>query len=72
MGATPLSAALRHLRDGDTSISTFEEIPWLHQFGAATKVDSSDVRDGKADLHRDLDETALRRCVKVDFQKSYP
>lgn len=63
--ATSLSAALKHLRSGDTSISTFSHKPYPHQFSTTTKVDIFEIRDGKAGLHHDLDETALRRYLNV-------
>lgn len=66
MGASPLKAALTHLRNGDSGISTFGESPYPHKFATATKADIFDVRNGEGQLHRDLDETALRRHLRED------
>lgn len=65
MKDTPLSAALTHLRTGDTSINTFGAKPYPHKWSITTKVDIFDVRNGTGELRRDLDESELRRQISV-------
>jgi len=65
MAETPLSAALTHLRTGDTAISTFGDSPYPHKFSTSTCADVFDVVDGTSQLHRALDEPALNKLIKV-------
>ena len=70
MNETPLSAALTHLRSGDTAISTFGTDPdpfrW-HKFGT-TKADIFDVRDGQSTLYPNLDDTGLFEHLRDDVE----
>lgn len=70
MEGTPLSMALEHLRNGDTSISTFGPNPYPHKWSNTTRVDIFDVQDGKGYLYRNLDETEMRKRLKVRFAQT--
>ncbi|PVH68265.1 hypothetical protein DL98DRAFT_578893 [Cadophora sp. DSE1049] len=69
--SSPLSAALSHLRTGDTTIATFQD-PEGRVFSNndTTKVDIFEVRNGRSSVYRDLDDIEFRKHLKDDSVKS--
>ncbi|KAL2069651.1 hypothetical protein VTL71DRAFT_14330 [Oculimacula yallundae] len=66
-GESPLTAALSHLRKGDTSIATFQD-PEGRVFPRSntTKVDIFEVKNGRGIVYRDLDDDEFRKNMKDD------